>query len=434
MPEKERYKFDLAFQEYVLASLIGDTKFLIKNREVLRPEYFDDEVLSGIAEASLAFFDEHKSLPDVSSLSQHIKDYVAPGRKYGEYKERIKDVYSKVGVNTGYYQQEAATFARRQAILGAIRESGPLLESGDYDKIVALISKATATGTGSANLIYDYFTTIKSRAKEYRKKEENPNSDSRISTGIQQLDEIMQGGLDRGELGMIVAPPKHGKSTALFNIGACAALRGVTVLHVSLELKRSMVAARYDARFFGGTMKEIQKKPKKFYKAMKTIRTKIGSRLKIVQYPTKSLTLAGLKAIASQIEGLGLIIVDYADLMRPPRFRDERRFELIDVYEGLRNLAGEMEIPIWTASQSSRYSVGAKVIGMDMIAECFDKLAIVDVAIALCQTVQEAHANKMRLFMMANRLGESENQIECRVDWKTANIQSMVSEEEDELE
>lgn len=434
MRDKERYKFDLSFQEYVLASLIGDGKFLVKNREVLRPEYFDDEILSGIAEASLAFFDEHKSLPDHASLSQKVKEFIAPGRKYGEYKEKVKEVFAKVGVNTSYYQQEACQFAKRQAILGAIRESQGLIESGDIDKVVQVVQKAVSVGTNTSDLIYDYFNTVKSRARVYRDKHKNPESDTRVPTGVQQLDELMQGGLDKGELGMIVAPPKHGKSTALFNVGANAVLRGVKVLHVSLELKKSMVAARYDSRFFGGTMKEIQKKPKKFYKAMKAVRAKIGPNLLIVQYPTKSLSMVGLKAIASQIEGLGLIIVDYADLMRPPRHRDERRFELIDVYEGLRNLAGELELPIWTASQSSRYSVGAKVIGMDMIAECFDKLAIVDVAIALCQTPTEAHANKMRLFLMANRLGESENQIECHVDWKTANIQSSVTEDDGELE
>lgn len=429
--DKEKYKFDLVFQEHVLASLIGDDKFLVKNREVLRPEFFDDEILSGIAEASVDFVDKNKSLPDQSALCQHVKEFIAPGRKYGEYKERIKDVFAKIGVNAGYYQQEASEFARKQSILDAIRQSGSLLETGDFDKIVALITKATAVGTGSTNLIYDYFSTSKERARAYRDKLKNPESDTRVKTGVQQLDELMQGGLDRGELGMVIAPPKHGKSTKLFNIGASAVLAGKTVLHVSLELKKSMVAARYDSRFYGFSMKDIQKKPKSFFRAMEKIQEKLGPKLKIVQYPTKSLTVTGLKAIASQVENLGMIIVDYADLMRPPRFRDERRFELIDIYEGLRNLAGEMELPIWTASQSSRYSVGAKVIGMDMVAECFDKLAIVDIAIALCQTQQESHANRMRLFVMANRLGESENQIECKVDWKTANIQSMVTEEED---
>jgi replicative DNA helicase len=428
------YKFDLSFQEFVLASLIGDTKFLVKNREVLRPEYFDDEVLSGIAEASLHFFDKNKTLPDAAALCQEIKEFIAPGRKYGEYKEKIKDIFQKIGVNTSYYQQEASDFARRQAILDGIRQAQNFIESGDYDSVVSVIQKAANVGCITSDLIYDFFSHTKTRAIEYRKKHKDPGSDSRVKTGIQQLDELMQGGLDKGELGLIVAPPKHGKSTALFNLGANAVINGRTTLHVSLELKKSMVAARYDSRFFGGTIKDIQKKPKSFYKAMEQIRGKLVSKLKIVQYPTKSLSLATLKSIASQVDNLGMLIVDYADLMRPARHRDDRRFELIDIYEGLRNLAGEMEIPIWTASQSSRYSVGAKVIGMDMIAECFDKIAIVDVAIALCQTSTEAHANKMRLFMMANRLGESENQIECHVNWHTAVINSTAGEQEDNLE
>ncbi len=241
---------------------------------------------------------------------------------------------------------------------------------------------------------------------------------------------MIQGGLDKGELGIVVAPPKHGKSTVLFNLGASALMAGYNVMHVTLEMKKKLVATRYDCRLLGTSMRLLHKKPKSFLKTMRELRKKLQSKLHIVEYPTKRLTLSNLKSIASGVGNLDLVIVDYADLMRSPRHMKDKRLELIETYEQLRGLAGELDVPVWTASQSNRQSVGAKVITMDMTAEAFDKIAIADIAVSVCQTMQEAHAGKMRLYTMANRLGAGEEQIECEVNWDTATIKSVVDDED----
>ena len=427
--KKDHYDFDLEFQEYILASFVHDENFLIKHRDIIKPEYFDDEILCGIAQAVLSFFDKKKSMPDVASLSHNIKEFMMPGRKYGEYKETIENIYSKSGTNTAYYREQAVEFARRQAILDAVRQSKDLAEAGEYEEIASLVTRAVNTGIDYHDLTYDFFGNINERAKAYN--ERRKGSNTRITTGIPELDRLIQGGLDKGELGIVVAPPKHGKSTMLFNISASAVMAGYSVLHVNLEMKKKMVITRYDCRFLGTSMRSLHKKPKSFLKAMKILKKKLTSRLKVVEYPTKRLSLANLKSLVSSIDGLDMIIVDYADLMRPPRFMKDKRLELIEIYEQLRGMAGELDLPIWTASQSNRQSMGAKVITMDMIAEAFDKIAIADIAISVCQTVQEARIGKMRLYIMANRLGAGEEQIECDVDWKTATIRSSVEDDDD---
>lgn len=420
---KTRYSYELDFQEHILASFVSDEQFLIKHMDIIHPEFFDDEILAGICNAVVEFFTVNKKLPDEVSLNHEIKTHMMPGRKYNEYKDCIRSVYKKIGVNVSYYRQHAIEFAKKQSIMDAVRKSRDLVEEGEYDQVQELITKAVQTGARYSDITYDYFAKYYSRAESYVAKRKGTTT--RLTTGISELDKLTQGGLDKGELGIVVAPPKSGKSTTLFNFGAVGVMAGSSVLHVTLEMRRSMVAMRYDSRFVGYSMVELQKKPNGFVKAMKKLRNSMNGRLHIVEYPTKTLTMSSLKSIASGIKGLGLIIVDYADLMRPPRYQKDRRLELIETYEQLRGVAGELQVPIWTASQANRSAVGAKIVSMDMVAEAFDKIAIADLALTVCMTPVEAHSGRMRLFTAANRLGVSGEQIECSVNWKTATIRSV---------
>lgn len=423
----EKYRFDLNFQQHILSSFLTDLEFVRKNRSVIKAEYFDDEILRAICQCALDHYEKKGSLPDHAQLLEELKPSVAPGRKYGEYKEKLHDVYAKPNENNAYYQEKALEFARYQALVLAIAESADFIETGEYDKVEDAVRKALRVGTRTADLVYEFFDETKTRALHYQNKRRGSNT--RVPTGISELDSLIQGGLDRGELGMVVAPPKHGKSTALFNIGANAVLFGKVVLHVTLEMSKTMVAARYDSRFFGQSFRDIQKKPKSFLDAMVKLQETLKGRLKIVEFPTKGMKLGDLRAIAQEIPDLGLIIVDYADLIKPPRHRDDNWIELADIYEQLRGLAGELKVPVWTASQSKSSSVGSKVIDIHQIAKSFDKAAIVDLAISLCQTDSESADGKMRLFVMANRMGPGKDQIECKVDWDTAKIESCWEDE-----
>ncbi len=166
----EVYNFDIDFQEYILASFVNDEDFLVKHRDIIKPEYFDDEILCGIAQAVIAFFDKKRNLPDNTALSQEIRNHMMPGRKYGEYKDAIDNIFSKSGTNTEYYREQAIEFARKQAILVAVQQSHELIESGDYEAINDIVTKAVNTGTDYRDLVYDFFGDAGQRAVKYQEK------------------------------------------------------------------------------------------------------------------------------------------------------------------------------------------------------------------------------------------------------------------------
>jgi len=101
----------------------------------------------------------------------------------------------------------------------------------------------------------------------------------------------------------------------------------------------------------------------------------------------------------------GLIIVDYADLLRPVVARKEKRTELESIYEELRAIAAEFKCPIWTASQTNRSGLNAEVITMEQISEAFNKCFIADFIFSISRTIQDKQNNLGKIFIAKNRNG-----------------------------
>jgi replicative DNA helicase len=129
----------------------------------------------------------------------------------------------------------------------------------------------------------------------------------------------------------------------------------------------------------------------------------------IKSYPTGSATVM---TIRNHIEKLllksfvpSLIIIDYADIMRSSRKYDALRHELKLIYEELRNLAMDMNIPIWTASQANRDSANSSVIGLENMSEAYGKAMVADVVLSLSRKPMEKASGAGRLFIAKNRAG-----------------------------
>ena len=117
-----------------------------------------------------------------------------------------------------------------------------------------------------------------------------------------------------------------------------------------------------------------------------------------------------------------MILLDYADLLRPVRSTGEKRHELEETYEGLRGLAQTYQIPIWTASQTNRGGLNAEVITMEAISEAFNKCFVADFIFSLSRTVQDKQSNKGRLFVAKNRNGPDGIVFDAFVDWSDVTI------------
>ena len=227
-------------------------------------------------------------------------------------------------------------------------------------------------------------------------------------TGIPELDKrgILSGGLGRGELGVITAPTGVGKSHFLVNLGAEALSRGKNVIHYTFELSERAVGIRYDSNLCEIPSNDIIDRKEE---VMAVYEKAEFGRLIIKEYPTGSATVM---TIRNHIEKLllksfvpSLIIIDYADIMRSSRRYDSLRHELKLIYEELRNLAMDMNVPIWTASQSNRDAANASVVGLENMSEAYGKAMVADVVLSLSRKPMEKSSGFGRLFVAKNRAG-----------------------------
>ena len=189
-------------------------------------------------------------------------------------------------------------------------------------------------------------------------------------------------------------------------MGANAMKAGKNVLHYTFELTEHAVGLRYDANICGMPVNEVQDKKETVLKKYEEM--DLG-RLIIKEYPTGS---ASAITIRNHIEKLMLkgfvpsvIIVDYADIMRSTKSYDSLRHELKLVYEELRNLAMEMNIPVWTASQANRDSANSDIVGLENMSEAYGKAMVADVVISISRKAAEKSTGSGRLFVAKNRAG-----------------------------
>jgi hypothetical protein len=137
--------------------------------------------------------------------------------------------------------------------------------------------------------------------------------------------------------------------------------------------------------------------------------SKLKGDLTIKYYPTKTASCSTLRAHIEKMILLGkkpdLIIVDYADLLRGAVSRKEMRHELESIYEDLRGVAGEYEVPLFTASQANRSALEQDVIEADKISESYSKVMIADFVLSLSRKVTDKIAGTGRWHIIKNRFG-----------------------------
>ena len=208
----------------------------------------------------------------------------------------------------------------------------------------------------------------------------------------------------------------------LVHLGAEALKAGKTVVHYTMELQDTVVGNRYDSCISGVPLSDLF-----FSKNQVLLNIKdVPGRLIIKEYPTKSASTETLKQHIERLKKKGIepdmIIVDYADLLRPTRASSEKRFDLESTYEEMRAIAQIYKCPVWTASQTNRSGLNAEVITMEAISEAFNKCFVADFIFSLSRTVQDKQANKGRLFVAKNRNGPDGLIFPVFVDWSNVNI------------
>lgn len=391
------------FQEKIFQAFITDTNWAAQMLEVMTPTYFEKKYLMYLTEKYFAYHQKYKSFPTLPLLITIIRDDLREGNdvilrdQIVEFLHRIK-VNPDVG-DLEYVKEKSLDFCKKQALRKALEGAVELIATDKYEAVVDLMKDAISKGM-PMTLGHNFFEDYDSRFARINR--------VTCPTGIDEIDkkDILNGGLARGEIGVLLGATGTGKSHFLVHVGAEALRYGKNVIHYTFELTERAVGLRYDSNLCDIPSNEVIDRKDE---VLREYENNDFGRLIIKEYPTGS---ASVMTIRNHIEKLllksfvpSLIIIDYADIMRSSRKFDSLRHELKLIYEELRNLAMDMNLPIWTASQSNRDGANATVVGLENMSEAYGKAMVADVILSLSRKPMEKASGAGRLFVAKNRAG-----------------------------
>jgi predicted ATP-dependent serine protease len=314
--------------------------------------------------------------------------------------DHLKSVYLKISEkDLQFVREQFLEFCKNQKLKNAIIESVDHLKTGEYDKIKGLVDKAMKAGM-ERNLGHNYHKDVATRMSEMCR--------NTIPTGWDVIDSLMDGGLGPGELGIVVAPAGIGKSWLLCSLGAKAMKRGKNIAHFTLELNENYVGLRYDCCFTHIDFQEIKHRQGEVEDVIK----KIDGKLFVKYFPLKTVSAQSLKFHIERIQALENVkinemIVDYADILRPQeKEKNSNSYsEAGNIYEELRQVAGELQIPVWTASQTNRSGGQEDVVQAHNIADSYRKIMTADFVFSVTRNMQDKANNTARCHVIKNRFG-----------------------------
>ena len=414
-------QYGVGFQVKVMSSLLKHKEFLQNIHDILEEEYFDNPAHKWIVEEILKYHYKYHTTPSLDALQVEVKKIDNEVLKVSVI-EQLKEAYKASNEDQEYVEQEFANFCKNQQLKKALLSSVDLLEKGQYDDIRYLIDSALKAGMDK-NLGHEYEKDTETR---YRAEDRNP-----IPTPWPHVNDLLQGGLGSGDVGIIFGNPGGGKSWMLTALGAMPVSLGYTVAHYTLELSEGYMGRRYDATFTGLKVQELGLHRQEVNEMIE----KLKGKLIIKEFSMGKASIASIESHIQKMTDLGtrpdLVIIDYVDLLKSKRKSIDRKDEIDDIYISTKALARDLKLPIWTVSQVNRAGAKDDVIEGDKAAGSYNKVMIADFAMSLSRKRLDKMNGTGRAHIMKNRYGGDGMTYPMKINTENGNIEILEREMEE---
>lgn len=394
------------FQIKVISSLLTHKDFLRNIHDILNPLDFTIQAHQWIINNILKYYKEYNTTPSMEVLKVELKKIDNEVLQIS-IKEHLREAYAASETDLKYVKDEFSNFCRNQQVKKALLESVELLKDGEYSSIRRKLDNALKAGQ-DRNLGHEYKKEVTSRYVDNR---------TVLPTPWDDINDLLQGGLGNGDLGIIFGNPGGGKSWTLVDIGSYAIKLGYNVLHFTLELGEIYVGRRYDARLSEIPVTQLSKNQED----IEEILLHIPGQLIIREYAPRRATMHTLEVHYQKCIDMGikpdLILIDYLDLLSSTnRSIKDRKDSIDDVYIEAKGMARELNIPIWSVSQVNRAGAQDDIIEGDKAAGSYDKIMIGDFVASLSRKRKDKLHGTGRFHIIKNRYGVDGITYETKAD------------------
>ena len=409
-------KLLMKLEQAILTSLIYNEDYLRKVLPFIKPEYFSDRTERTLFNEITSFTETYNNPPEIAALSiavkektnltddevQKCEDYLSEIEKDNNPKTEIQWLVDK----TEKFCQEKAIY---NAVLGSISILDGKDKTNDKGAIPKILSDALAISFDTT-VGHDYLQDSDERYEFYHRKEE------RIPFDLDIFNKITKGGLPAKTLNIALAGTGVGKSLFMCHMAAGAMVQGKNVLYITLEMAEEKIAERIDANLLNVTLDDLMELPKDLYdKKVERVKSKTTGKLIIKEYPTASASTIHFRTLLNELNLKksfipDIIFVDYLNICCSARIRAGSNINsytyVKSIAEELRGLAVEYNLPIVSATQTTRSGFTSSDPGLEDTSESFGLPATADLMFALITSEDLEALGQIMVKQLKNRYND----------------------------
>ena len=396
-----------------LTQLVTNEQYARKVLPFMKGDYFSDRTERTVFEEITKFVDKYNKIPTKTSLEIEVQ-----GRKdlnEDEYKKVVAVIQtlSSADVDFDWLVDTTERFCKDRAIYLAIVQGISIIDGKDKnrgpDAIPSILTDALAVGFNTA-VGHDYLLDSESRFDYYHTVEE------KIPFDLEFFNKITKGGLPPKTLNIALAGTGVGKSLFMCHVAANCLSQGKNVLYITLEMAEERIAERIDANLMNITIDDLHDLPKQMFddKIAKIIKSTSG-KLIVKEYPTASAHTAHFRGLIKELAikksfKPDILFVDYLNICSSSRFKGQANVNsymyIKSIAEELRGLAVETNIPIMSATQTTRSGYSNSDVGLEDTSESFGLPATADLMFALISNEELDELNQIAVKQLKNRYND----------------------------
>lgn len=391
------------FQIRLISQLIQDNKFAESIIDILDPNYFKDDSLKIIVSTIKDSYAEYNIIPDYGSLEIRLNNSITNDIQQEFALAQLKKIKEAESNDCLLIQDMAMKFCKQEELKKSIKEIQVIIDKGDitkYNDCEEILKKALLHGEQKDNGL-DVLENIDLVLEDDFRKP--------IPTGIKGLDDVMDGGLSKTELGIILAPFGVGKTTMMTKIANTAANLGYKVLQIFFEDTEKIIQRKHLACWSGYKLNELSFH-KDELKQMVLDKKDKKLNLKLKRFPSDSTTVPIIKQYMRKLIAQGfrpdVVLLDYIDVVRPSRHYEDNNVGEGEVMRQFETLLTEFDVAGWTAVQGNRSSIKSDVVEADQMGGSIKKGQIGHFIVSIAKTLDQKEAGTATIAILKSRFGK----------------------------
>lgn len=403
----------MTIEKTIFSNLIFNENYARRVLPFIRGEYFQDKTDRIVFEEIYNFMDKYQAMATKETLSIELdnrKDL--NGTEFQKVVEVIESL-KEAEVDMQWLVNTTEKFCKDKAVYNAILNGINIIEGKDkehtQEAIPSILSEALAVGFDQ-HIGHDYIENADERFEFYHRQEE------KLEFDLEYFNKITKGGLPNKTLNIALAGTGVGKSLFMCHMASATLLQGKNVLYITMEMAEERIAERIDANLMNISMDDLHNLPKKMFESkIEKINSKTSGKLVIKEYPTASAHSGHFRSLIKELQlkksfRPDIIFIDYLNICSSSRFKGNASvgsyFYIKAIAEELRGLAVETNLPIMSATQTTRGGFANSDVGLEDTSESFGLPATADLMFALISTEELEGLNQLMIKQLKNRYND----------------------------